>query len=60
MKTPRLIWAYMRHNLMSAMAYREAFFLQVFGMLINDLMLLVFWVVLFRYFLAAFLFLAAA
>jgi len=50
MKTLRLIWAYMRHNLMSAMAYREAFMLQVFGMLINDLMLLVFWVVLFSRF----------
>jgi ABC-2 type transport system permease protein len=50
MKTLRLIWAYLRHNLMSAMAYREAFILQAFGMLINDLMLLVFWVVLFSRF----------
>jgi ABC-2 type transport system permease protein len=32
---------------MSAMAYREAFLMQAFGMLINNLMLLVFWVVLF-------------
>jgi ABC-2 type transport system permease protein len=47
MKTLRLVRAYMRHNLMSAMAYREAFLLQAFGMLVNDLMLLVFWVVLF-------------
>ena len=35
---------------MSVMAYREAFILQAFGMLINDLMLLVFWVVLFSRF----------
>ena len=50
MKTLRLIWAYMRHNLMSAMAYREAFLMQAFGMLINNVMLLVFWVVLFNRF----------
>ena len=50
MKTVRLIWAYMRHNLMSAMAYREAFFMQAFSMLINNIMLLVFWVVLFNRF----------
>jgi ABC-2 type transport system permease protein len=35
---------------MSAMAYREAFLLQAFGMLINNLMLLVFWAVLFSRF----------
>ena len=40
----------MRHNLMSAMAYREAFLMQAFGMLINNLMLLVFWAVLFSRF----------
>ncbi|MDF1516079.1 MAG: ABC-2 family transporter protein [Anaerolineae bacterium] len=50
MKTFRLVGAYMRHNLMSAMAYREAFILQAFGMLINNLMLLVFWAVLFSRF----------
>jgi len=50
MKTLRLIWAYSRHNLMSAMAYRESFILQAFGMMINDLMFMVFWVLLFNRF----------
>lgn len=35
---------------MSAMAYRGAFLLQVFGMLLNDVMLLFFWAVLFNRF----------
>jgi len=48
MKTVRLIWDYLRHNLMSAMAYRGAFALQVVGMLLNDAMLLFFWWVLFN------------
>jgi ABC-2 type transport system permease protein len=48
MKTLRLISGYLRHNLMSAMAYRGAFFLQAFGMLLNDAMLLFFWAILFR------------
>jgi ABC-2 type transport system permease protein len=46
-KTARLVLGYLRHNLMSAMAYRGAFFLQVFGMALNDAMLLFFWWVLF-------------
>jgi ABC-2 type transport system permease protein len=48
MKTVRLVWGYLRHNLMSAMAYRGAFLLQVIGMLLNDAMLLFFWWVLFN------------
>ena len=48
MKTARLVLGYLRHNLMSAMAYRGAFLLQVFGMVLNDLMLLFFWWVLFN------------
>lgn len=48
MKTARLVWGYVRHNLMSAMAYRGAFLLQVFGMVLNDVMLLFFWWVLFN------------
>jgi ABC-2 type transport system permease protein len=48
MKSLRLISGYLRHNLMAAMAYRGAFFLQVFGMLLNDVMLLFFWSILFR------------
>jgi len=48
MKTARLVLSYFRHNLMSAMAYRGAFFLQVFGMVLNDVMLLFFWWVLFN------------
>ncbi|MFZ5916741.1 MAG: ABC transporter permease [Chloroflexota bacterium] len=47
MKTARLALGYLRHNLMSAMAYRGAFLLQVFGMILNDAMLLFFWWVLF-------------
>ncbi len=47
-KSGRLIPSYLRHNLMSAMAYRGPFFLQVIGMLLNDVMLLFFWWVLFN------------
>jgi len=47
MKTARLVFGYLRHNMMSAMAYRGAFLLQVFGMVLNDAMLLFFWWVLF-------------
>ncbi len=50
MKTLRLVGGYLRHNLMSAMAYRGAFALQVFGMLLNDVMLLFFWAILFSHF----------
>jgi ABC-2 type transport system permease protein len=48
MKTARLVLGYLRHNLMSAMAYRGAFLLQVFGMILNNAMLLFFWWVLFN------------
>ena len=47
MKSARLVLGYLRHNLMSAMAYRGAFFLQVFGMILNNSALLFFWWVLF-------------
>ncbi len=47
MKSLRLVLGYFRHNLMSAMAYRGAFFLQIVGMLLNDVVLLFFWWVLF-------------
>lgn len=50
MKTLKLVTGYLRHNLMSAMAYRGAFALQVFGMLLNDVMLLFFWAILFSHF----------
>lgn len=50
MKHAHLIWGYVRHNLMAGMAYRGAFFLQVFGMVLNNLMLLFFWSVLFTRF----------
>jgi ABC-2 type transport system permease protein len=46
-KTARLVLGYVRHNLMSAMAYRGAFMLQVVGMILNDAMLLFFWWALF-------------
>jgi ABC-2 type transport system permease protein len=48
MKTVSLVLGYLRHNLMSSMAYRGAFFLQVFGMILNNTMLLFFWWVLFN------------
>ncbi len=47
MRTARLVSGYLRHNLMSAMAYRGAFLLQVVGMILNNSMLLFFWWVLF-------------
>ena len=47
MKTVRLVSGYLRHNLMSAMAYRGAFLLQVLGMVLNNTMLLFFWWILF-------------
>lgn len=47
MKTLHLVLSYARHNLMSAMAYRGAFLMQVFGMVLNDAMLLFFWTILF-------------
>lgn len=50
MKTLRLAFSYFRHNLMSAMAYRGAFFMQAFGMVLNDAMLLFFWAILFTQF----------
>jgi ABC-2 type transport system permease protein len=50
MKTLRLIWGYLRHNLMSGMAYRGAFLMQVFGMALNNLMLLFFWALVFEQF----------
>ncbi len=49
-KTLRLIGHYVRHNTMSAMAYRGAFFMQSLGMLLNDVMLLFFWTILFSRF----------
>lgn len=48
MKTVHLMLGYLRHNLMSAMAYRGAFFMQVLGMVLNNTMLLFFWWVLFE------------
>jgi ABC-2 type transport system permease protein len=47
MGTVRLVSGYFRHNLMSAMAYRGAFLLQVVGMILNNSMLLFFWWILF-------------
>ena len=47
MGTVRLVGGYFRHNLMSAMAYRSAFLMQVVGMILNNSMLLFFWWILF-------------
>lgn len=46
-KAAALIAGYLRHNLMSAMEYRSAFVLQVFGMALNNVIFLFFWWVLF-------------
>lgn len=46
-KALSLIVGYVRHNLMSAMEYRAAFLLQVFGMALNNVIFLFFWWVLF-------------
>ncbi len=43
-----LLAGYVRHNLMSAMEYRGAFVLQVFGMALNNTIFLFFWWVLFE------------
>ncbi|MBN1425270.1 ABC-2 family transporter protein [Candidatus Fermentibacteria bacterium] len=43
-----LILAYLRHNLLSAMAYRGAFLLQVMGMVLNNSFFLFFWWVFFQ------------
>lgn len=42
-----LVVGYLRHNLMSAIEYRSAFLLQVFGMALNNVIYLFFWGVLF-------------
>jgi ABC-2 type transport system permease protein len=46
-KSVALVAAYVRHNMMSAMEYRSAFLLQVFGMALNNVIFLFFWWVLF-------------
>jgi ABC-2 type transport system permease protein len=43
-----LVAAYVRHNLMSAMEYRAAFLLQVFGMALNNSAFIIFWFFLFE------------
>ncbi len=50
LKPLRLIAHYLRHNTMSAMAYRGAFLIQVLGMVLNDVMLLFFWTIFFSRF----------
>ena len=47
MKTLRLLRAYFRFNLAAGMAYRASFFLQVFGMALNNTAFIVFWRVLY-------------
>lgn len=44
----RLFLEYMRMNFLTAMEYRASFFMQVFGMVLNDAALLFFWWVLFQ------------
>jgi len=46
----RLIVHYVRHNFMAALAYRGAFAMQVLGMMLNNVMLLFFWTLLFQRF----------
>ena len=40
----RFVFAYLRANVQSAMEYRLSFFTQVFAMLLNDAMWLIFWI----------------
>ena len=46
-KAVSLVVGYVRHNVMAAMEYRAAFLLQALGMLLNNLMFLFFWWVLY-------------
>ena len=48
MRNAGFVIAYLRHNLMSAMAYRGAFLMQIVGMMLNNAIFLFFWWVLFE------------
>ncbi len=50
LKATSLTFEYLKFNLMSAMEYRGAFIMQAFGMVLNDLALLFFWVVFYTQF----------
>lgn len=45
-----LIWEVVKTNLMTAMEYRMSFILQVIGMMANDLLMIVLWVIFFQRF----------
>lgn len=46
----RFVWGYVRANIQSALEYRLSFATQVFAMLLNDLMWLIFWLAYFAKF----------
>ncbi|MFN3412357.1 MAG: ABC transporter permease [Exilispira sp.] len=49
-----LLWTFVKMNLKSQMQYKKAFFLQVFGMILNDVAFLVLWYLLYGNFKASF------
>jgi len=50
----KLFWTFIKMNIKSQFAYKKAFFLQVFGMIINDFAFLVLWILLFDNFKSSF------
>ncbi len=50
----RLLWTFVKMNLKSQMQYKKAFFLQVFGMILNDVAFLVLWYLLYGNFKSSF------
>lgn len=50
----RLLWTFVKMNLKSQMQYKKAFFLQVFGMILNDVAFLVLWYLLYGNFRSSF------
>ncbi len=49
-KLGRFLWGYFRANLSMAMEYRANFIIQVFGMVLNDALWVLFWWLFFRQF----------
>jgi ABC-2 type transport system permease protein len=50
MKTPRFVLAYLALNVSAALEYRAAFLLQALGMMLNDVVFFIFWVLYFARF----------
>ncbi len=50
----RLLWTFIKMNIKSQMQYKKAFFMQVFGMILNDVAFLILWYLLFNNFKTSF------